>query len=340
MNTFTLLIQVFQYKQDFEEERAARAQAVGTKDDLSYQLGESKEEAETEKREKQAVIAKLETTVTEKHQLAKQMTQTEEYFDRTLATKLQEIERIRAENAQLMTQMEHFRTESSKLQRQLQKAEATYKRREAELVQEMDELNDEAAKTQHKVQMAAAMNISLNEQLDSVTQDRDSKQEKLEVLANEKSLVDDQLTDERNHTAALAQDLVAKEQELSHTKQTGNRIAEELQDARQVSLADTAKLHDEIMTKTGQVKQYKKQTDSFKAKVEEANTNLLRTQQELQRCQEVIDTMEKYYQDQVYMYIIIFGTCMYSIHSCCILTSEVTVVNLKFTHHLVGTIII
>ena len=116
--------------------------------------------------------------------------------------------------------------------------------------------------------------------------------------------MDDQLTHERNHTAALAQDLAAKEQELSHTKQSGNRIAEELQDARQrleVSLADSAKLHDEVMAKTAQVKQYKKQTDSFKAKVEEANTKLLKTQQELQRCQELIKTMEEDNQYQVFI---------------------------------------
>ncbi len=255
---------------------------------LSDQLGQSKATSETEKN---AAIAKLETTVTEKQQLTRQLTLTEKDFDRTLATKLQEIEQIREDNTQLMTQMEHFRAESYKLKQHLRTAEATYERKEAELVQEMDELNDEAAKTQDKVQMAAAMKISLNEQLESVTQDRDSKLKYLEILANEKAFVDNQLTHERKHTAALAQNLVAKEQELSHTKQTGNRIATELQDARQrldVSLADTECLHDEIMAKTAQVKQYKKQTDSFKARVEEANTKLLKTHQELQHCQQVI----------------------------------------------------
>ncbi len=83
-----------------------------------------------------------------------------------------------------MAQMEHFRTKLSKLQRQLQTAEATYECREAELVQEVDALKDEVAKTQDKVQMAAAMKISLNEQLESVTQDRDSKLKKLEILSD------------------------------------------------------------------------------------------------------------------------------------------------------------
>ncbi len=235
-----IFVQVFQYQQDFKEERAARVQAIGAKDTeygkfsmrvqtLSDQLRESKAEAETEKREKQAVIAKLETTLTEKQQLTKQLTQTEEDLDRTLATKLQE---IREESTQLMAQMEHLRTESMKFQRQQQTAEATYERREAELVE----------------------------------------------------------------------DLVAIKQELSHTKQNCSRTATELQDARQrlkVSLADTECLHDEVMSKTAQVKQYKKQTDSFKAKMEEANTKLLKTQQELQRCQELINTMEMDSQDQV-----------------------------------------
>ena len=295
-------MQAFQYKQDFEEERAAREQIVGAKDTLSDQIRYCMAEAETEKREKQAVIAKLKTTVTEKQQMAKQMTQIESDFELNLGTKLQEIKIIRGKNTQLMAQMEHFRTELSKLQRQLQTAEATYERREAELVQEVDALKNEVAKTQDKAQMAAAMKISLNEQLESVTQDRDSKLKKLEILANEKVSVDDQLTHERNHTAALAQDLAAKEQELSHTKQKHDRIAIELQDARQrleVSLADTEHLHDEVMAKTAQVKQYKKQTDSFKAKVEDAHTKLLNTQQELQRCQELLKTMEIDYQDQV-----------------------------------------
>ncbi|XP_064387129.1 aurora kinase A-like isoform X3 [Halichondria panicea] len=222
--------------------------------------------------------------------------------DRTLATNLQEIKRIREEKIQLMAQMEHFRTESYKLQRQLQTAEATYERREAELVQEADALTDEAAKTQDKVQMAAAMNISLNEQLESVTQDRDSKLKNLEILANEKVFVDDQWTREKNHGASLAQDLAAKEQELSHTKQNYDRTATELQDAHQrleVSVADTERLHNEVMVTMAQVKQHKKQADSFKAEVEEANAILLKTQQELQRCQELIKTMEMDYQDQI-----------------------------------------
>ena len=113
--------------------------------------------------------------------------------------------------------------------------------------------------------------------------------------------MDDQLTRERNHSAALAQDLAAKEQELSHTKKLCDRTSTELQDARQrldVSLADTERLHNEVMATTVQVKLHKKQTDSFR---EEANTKLLKTQQELQRCQELIKTMEEDNQYQVFI---------------------------------------
>ncbi len=188
------------------------------------------------------MVAKLEVTVIENQQLTWQLSQAEKHFDQTIATKLKEIKRNRVENAQLMAQMEHFRTESMRLQRQLQIAEDTCEGRKLELFQKLEETARSQASLEDEIQMAAAMNISLNEQLESVTQDRNSKQEKLETLANDKSLVDDQLTHERNHTARLAQDLVAKELELS------DRNATELQDARQrleVSLADTERLHDE-----------------------------------------------------------------------------------------------
>ncbi len=66
-------MQAFQYKQ---EERTYREQAVGTEDALSDQLRKYMAEAETEKREKQAVIDKLAETVTEKQQIAKQINDT------------------------------------------------------------------------------------------------------------------------------------------------------------------------------------------------------------------------------------------------------------------------
>ena len=92
-------------------------------------------------------------------------------------------------------------------------------------------------------------------------------------------------------------------QELSKTKANDDRRAIELQDSRQrleTSLLDTARLHDEVLAKTAQVKQYKKQTDSFKLKVEEANERLVKTQRELQRCQTLMRTKEKDMQDQVF----------------------------------------
>ncbi len=245
---YPLSLQAFTYKQDFEEERAAREQAVGAKErldrqvqSLSDQLSDTKTEAEFEKNKKQAEIAKLEVTVTKNQQLTWQLTQAQENFQQTIVTMLQEIE---AEKAQ----KEHFRTESTKLQQQLQIAEATCESRKDELFQKIEEAARSQAALKDEVQMASAMNISLNEKLERVTQDRDIEQEKLEILANEKAFVDNQLTREKNHTAALAQDLAAKEQELSHTKETDDRKATELQDARQrleVSLADTERLNDE-----------------------------------------------------------------------------------------------
>ncbi len=112
---FTLSIiisQAFTCKQDFDAERAAREQAIDAKNTLykqfsiqiqtlSGQLSKLKEQAETEKQEKQAVIAKLTVTVTEKQQLTRQLTQIEKDFDQTLATKLQEIEKIREETLNL-----------------------------------------------------------------------------------------------------------------------------------------------------------------------------------------------------------------------------------------------
>ncbi len=48
-------------------------------------------------------------------------------------------------------------------------------------------------------------------------------------------------------------------------------LGAELQAARERLEADTANLNDAVMAKTAQAKQYKKQTDSIKAKVEKAN---------------------------------------------------------------------
>ncbi len=101
---------------------------------------------------------------------------------------------------------------------------------------------------------------------------------------------------------ALSDQLRKYMAEAETEKREKQAVIAKLQDARQrleVSLADSAKLHDEVMAKTAQVKQYKKQTDSFKAKVEEANTKLLKTQQELQRRLELIKTMEEDNQYQV-----------------------------------------
>ena len=83
------------------------------------------------------------------------------------------------------------------------------------------------------------------------------------------------------------------------------------------SIADTARLHDEVLAKTAQVLQYKKQIDSYTVKLEEAQNDIAQTQQswesledqykarlgdlnsklqhkhlELRQCQEQLKTME------------------------------------------------
>ena len=73
-------------------------------------------------------------------------------------------------------------------------------------------------------------------------------------------------------------------------------LEQSLQEAHErleTAIADIDNLHNEVLAKTVQVKQYNKQTESFKAKVEEANTKLEQKEQELKNA-------NKYYQSQVH----------------------------------------
>ena len=80
--------------------------------------------------------------------------------------------------------------------------------------------------------------------------------------------------------------------ELSHTKANNAALAMEVQEGRQqleATIADTSRLSDEVLAKTQQVRQYKKQTDSYKAKLEETAARLQEAQRELQfQSQQVI----------------------------------------------------
>ncbi len=145
---------------------------------------------------------------------------------------------------------------------------------------------------QHEAQLMAAEKLSLKQQLEETTRAFTLKEKQLEIAANEKA---------------------AMTNEIAQAKATSNRMGVQLQAARErldTAISNTANLHDEVMAKTAQVKQYKKQTDSFKANVEEANIKLLKTQRELQRHQELIKTIEEDIQYQVCSYVDTLKKCM------------------------------
>ncbi len=242
-------------------------------------------EVEDEKKEKRVLIAKLEEAVTEKQQFAIQINRIEQEFSLTAAARAQEVEQLRADS---------------------QRDKYVYERRKNELVQESDDLNKQVAAMEEKAanfKEKAETEIEAKlELLKTVTEDQKNKEKMLEILANEKFSVEDQLAHEKNRLAALAQNLDIKEEELTHAKRNRDRLAAELQDAYErldTAIADTANLSDEVMAKTAQVKQYNKQTESYKAKVEETNSELQQTQHELQQRHRETDSMELSYQSQV-----------------------------------------
>ena len=66
--------------------------------------------------------------------------------------------------------------------------------------------------------------------------------------------------------------------ELSRMKANRAALAMEVQEGRQqleTIIADISQFSDEVLAKTQQVKQYKKQTDSYKARLEETNARLV-----------------------------------------------------------------
>ncbi len=232
--------------------------------------------------------------MTEKQQFAIQINRMEKDFSLTAAARAQEVE--------------HLQAEAVTVQQQLQRDKDVYERRKNELVQEIDDLDKKVVALEEKAaNFKEEAEIEMGEKFkgtfkDSKTDDQKIKEKMLEILANEKFSVEDQLARENNRLAALAQNLHIKEEELTHAKQNRDILAAELQDAREkldTAIADTANLSDEVMAKTVQVKQYNKQTESYKAKVEETNAELQQTQHELQQCHKETDSIELSYQSQV-----------------------------------------
>ncbi len=126
--------------------------------------------------------------------------------------------------------------------------------------------------------VANAEKCKLQEKLDEMLK---LQEKQLEIAASEKLFMKEEL-----------------EREIAQAKATSGRLGMELQDTRErldTAIADTANLSDEVMAKTVQVKQYNKQTESYRTKVEETNSELQRTQQET----------EQYCQSQVKILVII-----------------------------------
>ncbi len=250
--TDCVYVQSFQFEQDFEEERAARAEAAGSKDTLARQLRDAMAEVEDERKEKRVLIAKLEEAVTEKQRFAIQKD-----FNLTMAARAQEVE--------------HLRAELFKFQQQLQRDKDVYERRKNELVQEIDDLRkkvaaleEEAANFKEEAEIEMGEKLSLKELLKTVTEDQKNKEKMLEILANQKFSVEDQLAREKNRLAALAQNLHIKEEELTHAKQNSDRLAVELQytrerlDTRVYSLIEQVKSFETIASQHKHLQQNSK----------------------------------------------------------------------------------
>ncbi len=270
-------LQAQQYEEDFKQERRDREKAFSIKDDdfgkfqievqmLRDELKGSQEMARNERREKQEVIANLEVAIKEEQQKQSQLTQIHNDFELFLQLKDKEIKRLTEEKQKLSilyeNQLKQVRIQNMQLQTKLKK--------------KIDQLQATLQELTEQTETVTAEKLSLENQLNETTREC-----KLKIAANEKAAMTD---------------------DIAQAKATSGRMGVELQTSRErleIAIADIASLHDEVMAKTAQVKQYKKQTDSFKAKVEEANTKLLKTQRELQRCQELIITMEEDNQYQV-----------------------------------------
>ena len=270
--------------------------------------------ADAEREEKQAVIAKLESTVEGLQIQQRQSDQAHKDYQHALETKGDELRKIAIEKAQLMGRMEHFRDLSQKYQQQLERAEQVYQQRQAELEQDAERLKGEAemCKTDltEKAQLVAVEKLSLEEQLDKVNAEFKLKEKQLEIMATEKAVIDQQLGHEKTNTTALTLELDERKRqldimatqkehidnELSRTKANSAALAMEVQEGRQqleTTIADTSRLSDEVLAKTQQVRQYNKQTDSYKAKLEETAARLQEAQRELQNFQEQNTRMEE-----------------------------------------------
>ena len=84
---------------------------------------------------------------------------------------------------------------------------------------------------------------------------------------------------------AIQLELVNHKDLLEHTRVQQKETQVQLHKSHQrleKNIADTAKLHDEVLAKTQQVKQYKKQADGYKAQLEQNKAELQQNRAELE----------------------------------------------------------
>ncbi len=252
-------MQAQQYVEDIKQERCDRENAFSIKDDnfgkfqvqvqvLRDELKSSQEIARNERREKQEVIANLEVAIKERQQKQSQLAQAHNDFELFLQLKDKEIKQLAEEKQKL----------SLKYENQLKQVGIQYMQLQTGLKKKIDQLQATLREQTEQAETVTAEKLSLEEQHEKTTREFKLKEKQLEIAANEK--------------AAISNEIAARKNEIAQAKTTSGKMGVELQAARErleVAIADTAKLHDEVMAKTTQVKQYKKQTDSFKAKAEE-----------------------------------------------------------------------
>ncbi len=286
---YHLRVQAHQYELDFKEERRDRENAFSIKNDnfgkfqlqvrkLQDELRGSQEMARNERREKQEVIANLEVAIQEGRQRQSQLAQSHHDFEVFLQLKDKEMKQFTEEKQELSVMYEDRLKQVGIQNMQLQ----------TEFKNEIEQLQAILRERTEQAETVITEKLSLEKQCEKTTREFKLQENQLEIAGNEK--------------AAMSNEIAAMKNEIAQANATGGRMGAEA--ARERLAIAIANLHEEVMAKTAQVKQYKKQTDSFKAKVEEANTKLLKTQWELQRCQELILTMEEDNQDQVLIFIL------------------------------------
>ncbi len=210
---------------------------------LNEELKQSQELFFKERAEKLAALRDCQSKQNELEQANNDLLLLQEIKKIELKNLAKENDELRVEIVRLVTAHEHS----------LVKA---HSEKQAALKRVQDDLTTKANAESGKIQIELEKMAKL-------------KEKELEIAACEKE--------------AIKQEL---ERQVTKAKETSSRLSVELQKAHEkleTAIADTVNLHNEVLAKTVQVKQYNKQTESFKAKVEEANTKLDQAQQNVQQ---------------------------------------------------------